>query len=86
MIDGFSHNLHTVLVTDIGHDLERFLFQALKGIWRRAWLVGSATKELRSGAMHAFGNRKRLRSALDGAGPGNDGQTRAAKGSVGSGE
>ena len=60
--------------------------EALKGVRRGAGLVGAAAEELRAGSGDLFGDGEGLLAALDGAGPGDDGQVAAADGGIGAGE
>ena len=52
--------------------------KSLKRIWRCARLVGSAAKELRTRALDALCNRKRLLAALNRTGSGDDRELRPA--------
>ena len=63
-----------------------FFAQPLKRIRRSPRLVSSASKELRSGTMHALGHGKRLFPALDGAWSRNNRKPGAADRSRGPGK
>ena len=58
----------------------------MKRVRRSARLVGAAAEKLRACRGNLFGNGEGLLAALDGAGPGDDGEVAAANGGVGSRE
>ena len=84
VVDGFGDDAQAKAVANLGHDLERFKAQALKGVGRGAGLVSAAAEKLRAGGGHLLGDGEGLLAALDGAGTGDDGQIAAADGGVGS--
>ena len=86
VVDGFGDDAQAEAIADLGHDLESFDAEALKGIRRGARLVGAAAEKLRAGGGHLLGDGEGLLAALDGAGTGDDGQVAAADGGVGAGK
>ena len=89
-----SDSLSTASVTmqqaealaNLGQNLQALHAQALERVGRGARLVGAAAEELRAGRGHLFRDGEGLVAALDGAGPGDDGNFVAADGRVGVGE
>src|SRR6266403_1922392 len=80
VIDGFGDDEQSEAVATFGHDLQTFFAQALKGIRRGAWFVGSTAEELGSGTGDALGDLKGLIASLDSAGAGDDGEVGTSDG------
>src|SRR5450759_3218363 len=59
-------------------NLQAFLSEALKGVRRRARLVGAAAQQVRAARLHFLRDRERLLERLDRAGAGDDDDARAA--------
>ena len=76
VVDRLGDDLHAKLLADVGHDAETVFAQPLKRVGRGAGLVGAAAEKLRPGATDALGHGKCLFAALDGARPGDNGQSR----------
>src|ERR1700733_12513378 len=78
VIDRLRDNSHSILLSDLRHNPQTFLAQALEGIWRGSRLVSSTAKELGSGAMHSFRHGKGLFAALNSARSSDNSQPRSA--------
>src|ERR1019366_5294652 len=86
IVDGFGDDAQAKLIPDLRHDFERIDAEALKCVWRGAGLVGASAEELGTRGGNLLGDGESLFAALDGAGPGHDGEVATADGGVGAGK
>ena len=86
VVDGFGDDAESKAIADFGHDLECVYAESLKGVGRRAWLVGSAAEELCAGGRNLLGDGEGLFTAFDGAWTTDDGEVASADRGIGSRE
>jgi len=86
VVDGLGDDAHAKGAANVGHDEEGFEAESLEGVGRGARLECAAAEELCTGSGDLFCDAEGLFAALDGAGPGDDGEISAADGGVCTGE
>src|SRR6266446_1874500 len=80
VVHGFGDDQQAKAVAEVGHNLQTFFAESLKGIGRSTRLVCAATEKLGAGAGHAIGDLEGLVAALDAAWTGHNDKICAADG------